>query len=459
MNTKPGASVSLNKGRHSRLDTFMNVLTGLGDPHRDKRLAGQLAPAHRLAAGELETMYADDAIAAKIVDMLPEDMTREWVEYAQDQDADSEALVMEKLRNLHAQESFEWALKLARLHGGACIILGINDGEDYDQPLNLKTVRSINYLNVLDRWEIYPTQRIYRDPMQPKYGKPEYYRLQPARNSESSGKEIHESRLLRFDGVKLPDRYSLKNQGWGDPILNRLYNALRAYHVAHDSAATIIQDFTQGVYTFKGLAELLSGGDDGVNMLLTRLQELDVSRSIVRGFVLDEGESFTKMSTSVAGLDELIKSAERRLTAESGIPHTRLLGESPGASLGEMGDSQTRDWYDKVAAKQEAELRKPLERLIEIILRSKEGPTKGVIPGSWSVRFASLWQQDEGDMAANRYLQAQTDEKYILNNVLTEQEVAQSRFGGAGYSYDTVLDTETRDALASDPPEPEAPDV
>lgn len=451
--------------RLARVDNFINTITGLGDPNRDKRLGSVIDGAMRLQWAELEEFYAGDAIASKLVDLMPNDMTRAWVTYAQNTGSTSGNDMLQKLRRLKTQFTFNWALKLANLHGGSVIIIGADDGQELDMPLDESNIKNIGYLTALDRWQIYPTTRVYRDPLKPKYGEPEYYRLQPARHSQATGVIIHESRLLRFDGIKLPDRISLRNLGWGDSILNRLHNAIRSYHTVHDSAAVIVQDFTQTVYKLAGLNELLSEDNDseGMNALQIRLQSLDYQRSILRALVIDENEAVTKLSTTINGIEKLLESAQNRLQAESGMPHTKLFGESPGASFGEGGANQDRNWYDAVTAKQESMLRDPLERLIYLILVSKDGPTNGQLPDSWSIEFRSLWQVDEATEAKNRLMQSQTDQIYMQEGVLTPEEVAFSRFAGPGYSKDTVIDVDTRKLLGKyevqSKPLEEAPDV
>ncbi len=52
------------------------------------------------------------------------------------------------------------------------------------------------------------------------------------------------------------------------------------------------------------------------------------------------------------------------------IPVTRLLGQSP-AGLSATGDSDTRNYYDMIAARQELDLRPQLERLDRLIAHSE----------------------------------------------------------------------------------------
>jgi phage-related protein (TIGR01555 family) len=434
-----------------RNDGWINVLTGMGIAGRDKRLGGSFGQATVLDRVTLEELYRGDSMAAKVVDLPAEEMTREWIEIKVSDDPEQAEEIDEALKNLHAQERFQEAEKWARLYGGSVIILGVDDGQEFNQPLNLKQVRSLKFLNVLDRWQITRAQ-VYEDPTQPKYGQTKTYRLNPLHGGQDNGKEIHESRVLRFDGVMLPDRLMIQNNGWGDSVLNRLFDAIQGYANAHGTIPTILQDFVQAVYRIKGLATMLAQGDD--KAVVNRLQLVELTRSMFRAIVLDEGEEWSRQTTTVAGLPDLVDRTERRLVAETSIPHTKLLGESPGSSLGEGGVSETKDWYDSVSAMQEARHREPLTYLIRVLLAARRSLTQGTEPDQWSFTFRSLWQMDAKEDAEIRNIQSKTDETYIRSGVLMADEVAVSRFGGDGWSAETTLDMETRAAAeAADPAE------
>lgn len=427
-----------------RIDGWVNVLTGWGLANRDKRSAGTFGQAVRLDKVTLEELYRGDAIAAKIVDVLPDDMVREGFALSVGDDTALAQAIVEAVDDLHGLQTFHEALVWSRLYGGAGVILGVDDGQEPDKPLNEGNIRAIRFLLALDRHQLRIASR-YEDPREPKYGEPETYRLQPVLGSAvNAGQTIHESRVLRFDGVPVPAQARLENEGWGDPVLCRLFNAIRGYANAHDFSLAILQDFSQGVLKLRGLAAKLAANDD--QAILKRLQALDLGRSTLRSLVLDENDEYERKATPVTGLDKIVEAAERRLCAETGIPHTKLLGESPGASLGEGGDSESRDWYDLVAAEQEKKLRPPLTRLITLLLKSREGPTRGREPEQWSLSFRPLWQLDEMELAEIRSKQAAADRVYLEYGVLSPNEVAVSRFGGTTWSGDTVLDLEARRA-------------
>ena len=124
--------------------------------------------------------------------------------------------------------------------------------------------------------------------------------------------------------------------------------------------------------------------------------------------------------------------ATHNLVAVSGIPHTVLLGESPGASLGATGGSQERDWHKTVSAYQESRLYDLIRQALNMITAVlKTDPVKFV--------FKPLDAPDMKTIAETHKIQAEADSKYIADGVLLPEEVRNSRFNG-GFSTETELD-------------------
>jgi phage-related protein (TIGR01555 family) len=434
-----------------RIDGWLNVFTGMGVIGKDKAAGTSFGGATRLDPITLEDMFTGDAIAAKIVTTPADDMTRAWIEFRHGDDADAGAAVTQALQDINAQPLLKEAIQWSDLFGGALVVLGINDGQPATHAVNMDAIQSVEIISVLDRWQCFP-ETYYQDANDIKFGKVQTYRLMPISTMTFGFATIvHESRVLRFEGAMLPPRQRLRNWGWGDSVLNRVYDVIRDYQGSHATLPTIIQEFIQTTYQLKGLAALLTqGGADATAKVVNRLQAMQLGKSIFRASLLDENETSERTSLSVTGLADLIDRIERRLVASTdGIPHNILLGEAPGhkGSLNSGGgQGEMRAWYDKVSARQNSQLRPQLLRLIELMMRAKKGPTKGVMPDSWSFEFCSLWQPDAKAEADAKLVQAQADALYLDRDVLSSGEVARSRFGGTGYSADTVLDMEARNA-------------
>jgi uncharacterized protein len=421
----------------AREDGWVNAVTGYGQAQYDKRLATSIVGGADLSWAELEDL-GRDPMAARIVEAYPDEALREGVLVSTDAEPAVGVAIVEAFDALDGLEAVQQAATWGRQFGGGVVVLGVNDGRRANQPLDLEGIRELNFFNTLTRFDLSPAS-YYADPRLPTYGWPEVYRIHPQTAGAAVSFLIHETRLVRFGGVPVTPRRRLQLQGWDDSVLQRCYDALRAYSTGHDSVPMILQDFTQMVYCLSGLEQLLVEGRE--KEVVARLQGIDLGRSILKAVVLGGNDKAERQTTSVAGLKDLVHAVEARLVAATGgIPHTVLLGESPGASLGEAGASQARAWYDSVAAYQRKKLRKPVGRMLDVLMRAKNGPTGGKVPEGAKLVFPPLWQPDPKQIADTRKAVAEADAIYLREGVLTLEEVAQSRFGGAeGWSADTKL--------------------
>ena len=70
----------------------------------------------------------------------------------------------------------------------------------------------------------------------------------------------------------------------------------------------------------------------------------------------------------------------------------------------------------------------------------KESPSQGEIPDGFTFEFLPLYIQTEKEKIANYAAMAQVDSVYLQYQVLTVDEVRESRFGGPSWASDTTLD-------------------
>lgn len=436
----------------TRADGWSNLLTGLGTS-RDKRMAARVQRGS-LGPGQARDIYAGDGMAARIVDLPVDELTRKWVDVKVADDGDAAERADQALTDLHAAARFKEALRHQRVLGGGAILLGVVDGAaSLEEPLDLKRVRSVRALTVLERTELTAAE-YFGDPTDRDFGEPRLFTLSP-RTAVAPGlasyQRVHASRLLLFPGRRLSRLDIASHSGWGESELLRVVEALVDFAAGYGGAGALVQDFAQGVLKLKGVADMLSStGPEGPAMLKVRLEAMDLSRSTLRSVILDAdaGESFERTQTPTAGLPELLDRFAQRLAAVSRIPVTLLMGESP-AGLSATGDSDVRAFYDRIAAEQGDFLVPNLTRLCEVLFAAREGPTRGSVPETWSVVPRPLWQLSETEQADVRLKTAQADQIYIQAQVLTPEEVAESRFGGDAYSTETQLDRELRDALGA----------
>jgi len=466
----------------ARDDGWNNLITGLNVAGRDKR-TGANFQTFAISPTDCEEFYRGDDLAARIVEIPAREMTRKWLDVlVQDDDADfskaAQEAMLEHFKRLNVQEQFREGLKWAGVFGGAALLVGAADGAaDAILPLDMTKIRSVDWLTMLDARECIAVNW-YGDVAAPKYGEPMVYRIQPltldlganmtlqseaiaklelnglfnVAKERSNGlvRYVHESRIIRFEGVRLTRRQMRRQRGWGDSAYVRVAEEIRDFQGLFDNVAQLMTDVSQAVYKVKGLAEILASAQ-GSQQFMARLQMLDAARSSIRALVLDtEGEEFERKGTPLGGIADIIDKFMLRLAAASELPVALLMGQSP-AGLNATGDSDIRWFYDRMASLQERELTPPLRRLCELLFAATQGPTNGRIPTKWAIVHRPLWQQDEKQQADTHLSQAQADALYIDRQVVTPEEIAKSRFGGAKYSMETVVDMAARASMSASP--------
>lgn len=363
-----------------------------------------------------------------------------------------EDALRKQIAELEVLGAVQKALNYARAFGGGGLLLGIDDGQDMAKPVNEAKIKRILYVNALDAFELFPFSW-YGDPLAPKYGKVEKYMLSPQAVAGSgtlrSGTLVHESRIIRFEGIVTGARSLVEGAapGWGDSVLVRINQRLQDLAVSFRAVCVLIRSYGMAFVKVGGLGDLI-GNPDFEPALKARIRQIAETGSALNALILTEQDEFGRVTLSFAGLAELLQLLMSLLSAASGIPVNVLFGQG-AKGLNNSNEGDIRNFYDHVANQRQALLQPALERLVRLLLLAKEGPTKGQEP-PFSVEFAPLWQPSEKEAAEARKIQADTDAIYINAGVVTPEEIAESRFGGAAYSFETRINSEAREALNAD---------
>lgn len=438
-------------------DGWESLLTGLGRANKDKRV-GARSVVNCMSFEELRDLYKSNPMAARICDKPAEEMTRKgWcVNVADDEGGEQGEAIDSALDDLKSKAKVKEALSKKRWSGGSAILIGVNDGKGIEAlklPVNESAIRSVDYLNVFDPREAMVTD--YEPNLLAKgFKEPKIYRLNPrvlGFGSNLGVIDVHASRIMRFSGPVATTDDLIKNYGWGDSVLNRVWEVLRDYGISWSGAAALVQDFAQAVYKIRGLHDAVAADREG--LVIKRLQLMDLSRSYLRGIALDAdgNEEFDRKPTPIAGLPELLKGFNEQMASAANIPLTILFGQQ-SKGLGNGGEENTRNWYDQVAAMQEEELLEPLKMLVRYVMLAKQGPTKGAEPEDWSIKFPSLWQLSETELADVQSKHATADTAWVTSGVLHPEEIRKSRFEGDEYGHTIQVDKAEQAAFEATQP-------
>lgn len=374
----PRPKGSKNKPKSIIVDDYANAVIGSGT-RRDRSTFTRPGRTYLLTQGELEDLYLGDGFARKVVDVVAEEMTRAGIEL-EDMDESIESEVLAKLEELdalkHANDSIRWS----RLFGGAVMVMGLNDGGALDTPLNEEGIRDVEFLRVYDRYQSTVQNRV-TDPMSPQYGQVEMWLISP--HTGGAPYLVHNSRVHIFDGDAIPDRLRFSNDGWGVSALQSGIDQLKRLGMSQQWVNMLLERSQQAVHKIPGLAQILRE-PNGEAMVAKRADVVDMVRGILNTIIIDGEEDYVVTTQSMAGVPDVMDRFAEAVAAVYSIPVTVLMGRAPGG-LNSTGKSDTDNWYARIESMQNDILRKPLDRLVTIIMKSM-----GKEPGDYKLCFKPL---------------------------------------------------------------------
>ncbi len=403
-----------------------NGFNGSSDPMRNTTWKGK----NNITYSTLENMYRYGWLHKKIVNIFPDTALKNWIDFSGEKE-DVEKMV-DEFERLGFRKKLLEAARLARLHGGAIIIIGSLDNNNIEEELDLEGLRSVEFLNVLDRWAVDSISR-YEDVTKSNYGEIEKYRLTPP-EGKNFQQVIHASRVIRIDGEFIPKNEFRANSYWHDSVLNAVRDAIKDYIVGVSAGAKLTQDFILKTLKIKNLLDLVAEGNDEALQKRIELMIRYMSSNSVA--VIDGEEEFDKQQSPVTGFIDLIKTCRQAVAAAADVPESILFGQDTGTLAG--ASETTRNWYDKVESYRTNKLDDAMDRFFNIMINVKTLSWKNVDELSWN--WKSLYEETDKDKSESRNKQAQTDVAYINAGVLDPLEVRESRFPRDGYSFETTID-------------------
>lgn len=396
--------------RKQIVDGWLNELTSLGTA-LDKRTATSFSPNRQLSRQEIDTLYSQNGLFKKIIDLPAKEMMRRGYIIEGDEDGTVKKLMKRRGINVNITE----LVRTARLFGGAIGVIGVSDGRSLEQPINMGSIKSVDSLRVYDRWVVsYTTTDLYKGGI--KAGQPEWYTV----SAPWANFRVHESRVVVMDGADVSDYKRQMNNGWGDPIAEQCYEQIRGYGAIMAATEAIMEDFVQAVLEFSGLNDTLMQ-PDGVKLLRDRLNVMDLSRHILNLLVIegDGKEKFTKHASSIAGIPDLIdRHMQNVSTVADGIPVSILFGRS-AAGLNSTGDLDLQGWYNTVAGDREVSVDPVLYRILELVFASNE-VADGI---AWDFSWPPMWEPSAKESAEIEKYNAERDAIYFDMAVVDSKEI------------------------------------
>lgn len=422
-------------------DSWASFAQGLGIMGRDKRTAGnQQWTGNLFTETQAEQTLAGSNLARRLVEYLPYEATRQWIELKGFED--DEKAICDAMEMIDVQHAFFTAWCWARTYGGSGLIMMTEEGEDalelpmwkvqkdFTKPPELVNPDNrITSLIPCNRWELEPwSSDIDTDLTSPNFRKPIFYRLSVVTGGirVPLNIKIHFTRIIRFDGNPLPPLLFIRNNYWGDSIFTGLMEGMRDYDMSHSGVARILNEYRMIVHKMPDIAEKIANGQD--KGIRKRVMAAIASRNSTGEMVVDKEEDIEIHADTFAGVDAMLDRMGNRFAAHTEYPKIILFNESPEGGLGSKGNSELESWYNTVEARQHTYLAPKIDQFLRVFLAMKKGPLQGTVPDDWSYEFASLWQESAMDQATREKLEAEADDIRINQGTQDAVDIMEKRF-------------------------------
>jgi hypothetical protein len=268
--------------------------------------------------------------------------------------------------------------------------------------------------------------------------------------------------VIRLIGLDYPDVEQAPD-AWGDSVLQPIYDAIQHASMVNSALGTMIAEAKVDIVSIAGLTEMMAT-TEGTNKLVARFSNSNVAKSVVNTLLLDKDtEEWNCRKLDLGNLDRVMQAFNFMAAGGADIPATRLFGREP-TGLQATGESDLRNYYDRIAADQKVRLTPLLSPLDEVLIRHTFGDRDPDIHYNW----APLWQMNDSEKADINFKNAQSFQidvntglinpdvlRIARENYLTEDGFLYPGFEGALDAGDKAGDFDVEEFMK--PPTPLMP--
>lgn len=378
-------------------DSFINFAQGVGLGAQNGLMGGTYGfnpiTRNRIL---LEWIHRGSWLGGMAVDVLGDDMTRKGVEIVSEMAPEDVQKIESEIERLGVWDKVNQTVKWGRLYGGA-LGVALIDGQDMRTPLRLETVGSGQFRGMLalDRWMLQPELGDLVTEFGPHLGQPKYYRVLDTAPA-LRGMAIHHSRVLvRHLGVELPYQQALTENLWGISIFERFYDRMIGFDTATMGAAQLVTKAYLRTLSVKDLRSIVAAGGDMLKGLTSYVHTMRQFQNNEGVTVIDADDTFeVQQSSAFSGVADVILQLAQQVSGALGIPLVRLLGQSP-AGLNSTGESDWRNYYDNINARQNKDLSEGIVTTYKLA-----GQSLGIkVPDDFQTEFRPLYDLSEEEKA------------------------------------------------------------
>lgn len=384
-------------------DSYSNVPARLGQGVGNQASAGTYPLVRRSHDFMLVlSLYRSNWIFRKVVDVLAEDMLKDFPRLASEIAPDEIKAFERAAKKTYTLGKLISAAKWGRAFGGAVAIPIISGQNDLSKPLDLDSIEVGSYrgLIVLDRWSgVQPSANLVEDIESVDFGLPESYTC----TTNTKGKavfEVHHSRVLRFTGRELPEWERQAELYWGMSEIELIYDELQKRDYTSWNIVSLLTRAQIMAMKDPELAQKQSGAlmsNDLFNQYLQRMSQISEGLNNQGLLVLGKDGGIESHQYSFGGLADVYNTFMLDVSGAAEIPVSRLYGRTI-TGLGQSGEGDLQVYYDTVEQKRARELGPQIDKLLPIICMSTFGKVPDDLDYTWPP-VRTLSDKDRSDLA------------------------------------------------------------
>jgi phage-related protein (TIGR01555 family) len=378
---------------------------------------------------DINRIYVQHRFIQNTINLIPEDCNLHQPDWKTDR-VDIQELrdyydgieaVGEPLKRIDLQGAFTLAMVYGRKFGDGFIFLGIDDGLDPSEPVDYTKIKAIDWVAVKHKGEV---GLDYLNDCFLCY-------FDPLNKLPNTTLKFHQSRVLRFPGIKLHGQTS-SYHGYNDSVITSVYSAYLRYLGSLDSGADMLASHSVFKYGLKGLGDLILKGRQ--QAIKDRFLNILEGLSSLGGLIYDSNtESAEFANRSYSGVKDILEHLQEWLIACSGLPRSKIFGNAATSSLSEGSEGDRRIWNEIISRHQHTIL-KPNQLLLgKYILAAL-----GVKALRLDIEYPPHYQLSALETSELKFKNAQTDKIYHEMGVPAE-EIIKARFGGTKYEENLLI--------------------
>lgn len=405
---------------NERSDAYANLITRLGTSS-DKSRGSVLYQDKGLGSTEVEIMYEQDALAARIVDRIVDDGIRAGFDIKSEDEAVDVKSIKSEVEDLEVLNECGDGWRWSRLYGGALVFFNVNDGRKMDQPLDLKNASKLISLQVLESPHVTPS--LYNPGLGARaFRNPEFYDISVPIGRDNV-RRIHRSRVRRIDGVRVPPNRLITRGGWGPSVLERVVRELTQLGEVMGYSRNIMHELSVMILRINGFRDQVCGTPEQKKEIETVIESIRWALDNLHTIAIDKSDEYVESKRTVSGLAELVKMFVEALERATDYPAMVLMNSrAEGSGLANSAGTELANYYDHVDASRKKVLIPLINRALEIIFAVR-GRTGEKVPTEWTIEFPSLYQPSEKERSETELRDAQRDQILMTYGVKSADEV------------------------------------